>query len=89
MSVLSLTNPPGWSVCSALWMLIVLLPEAKANRNTTTQHNGGGTQCGEYTNQVITVDITVNMHDTAKEYMKEHFNMPEPENPIKSSSSNR
>lgn len=33
----------------------MLLPEAKADSlNTTTQFNGGGTQCGEYTNQVIT-----------------------------------
>lgn len=58
MSLLSLTNPPGWSVCSALCILIVLLPEAKAdNLNNTTERNGGGTQCGEYTNQVITVNI--------------------------------
>lgn len=58
MSVLSISNPPGWSVCSALCLLIVLLPEAKAdNLNTTTQRNGGGSQCGEYTNQVITVNI--------------------------------
>lgn len=58
MSLLSLTNPPGWSVCSALCILIVLLREVKAdNLNTTTQRNGGGSQCGEYTNQVVTVNI--------------------------------
>ncbi|XP_038583466.1 angiopoietin-related protein 1 [Micropterus salmoides] len=54
MSLLSLTNPPGWSVCSALCILIVLLREVKAdNLNTTTQRNGGGSQCGEYTNQEV------------------------------------
>lgn len=37
----------------------MLLPEAKADSlNTTTQFNGGGTQCGEYTNQVITASKT-------------------------------
>lgn len=54
MSLLPLTNPPGWSVCSALCILIMLLPEAKAvNLDTTNQHNGGGSQCGEYSNQVV------------------------------------
>ncbi|TNN74855.1 Angiopoietin-related protein 7 [Liparis tanakae] len=54
MSPLFSANPPGWSVCSALCLLIALLPEAKADDlNTTTQSNGGGSQCGEYTNQVM------------------------------------
>lgn len=58
MSVLPSSNPPGWSVCSALLILTVLLPEAKADflHNTTTQSNGGGSQCGEYTNQVLTIN---------------------------------
>lgn len=56
MSLLSLTNPPGWSMCSALCILMVLLPETKADDlNATSQRNGGGSQCGEYTNQVMSV----------------------------------
>lgn len=60
MSLLSLNNPPGWGACSALCILIVLLPEAKADDLTPTttttaaQRNGGGSQCGGYTNQVLT-----------------------------------
>lgn len=58
MSLLSLTAPPGWSMCSALYILIVLLPEAKTDGlNATIIRNGGGSQCGEYTNQVITITI--------------------------------
>ncbi|XP_037305362.1 microfibril-associated glycoprotein 4 [Pungitius pungitius] len=54
MSLLSLNDPPGWTVCSALCILIVLLPEAKADDpNATAQRNGGGSQCGGYTNQVM------------------------------------
>ncbi|XP_034053572.1 angiopoietin-related protein 7 isoform X2 [Gymnodraco acuticeps] len=54
MSPLSLTLSPGWSLCSALCILTLLLPEARANSlNTTNQRNGGGSQCGEYTNQVM------------------------------------
>uniref|UniRef100_A0A3P8S131 Si:ch211-203k16.3 n=1 Tax=Amphiprion percula TaxID=161767 RepID=A0A3P8S131_AMPPE len=54
MSLLSLTNPPGWSVCSTVYILILLLPEAKADDlNATTTSNGGGSQCGEYTNQLM------------------------------------
>ncbi|KAK2890179.1 hypothetical protein Q8A73_018479 [Channa argus] len=54
MSLLSPTNLPGWSMRSAFCILIVLLPQAKAdNLNATTQRNGGGSQCGEYTNQLM------------------------------------
>ncbi|XP_040016524.2 techylectin-5B [Gasterosteus aculeatus] len=59
MSLLSLNNPPGWGACSALCILIVLLPEAKADdltpptTTTAAQRNGGGSQCGGYTNQVM------------------------------------
>lgn len=54
MSVLSLTNPAGWTGCSALFILIVLLPEAASDApNATSPVYGGGSQCGEYTNQVI------------------------------------
>lgn len=53
MPPLSSSNPPNWSVCSALCILMVLLPEAKAAiLNATTERNGGGSQCGDYTNQV-------------------------------------
>ncbi|KAM9356353.1 microfibril-associated glycoprotein 4 isoform 2-T2 [Pholidichthys leucotaenia] len=52
MSLQSLNAPPCWSVCSALYVLIVLLPEAKTdNLNATIMRSGGGSQCGEYTNQ--------------------------------------
>lgn len=45
--------PPGWSVCSALCILLALLPQdASAILNATTQRNGGGSQCGDYSNQV-------------------------------------
>lgn len=68
MSLLCLADPPGWSMCSALCILIVLLPEAKADSlNTTTQFNGGGTQCGEYTNQVITANIERNNNPNKQE----------------------
>lgn len=57
MALLSATSPPGRTMCSALCILIVLLPRPKAdNLNNTNQHNGGGAQCGEYTNQVITIN---------------------------------
>ncbi|XP_075905697.1 angiopoietin-related protein 7 [Nelusetta ayraudi] len=46
--------PPGWSVCSALCILLALLPQdASAILNATTQRNGGGSQCGDYSNQVM------------------------------------
>ncbi|CAB1435524.1 unnamed protein product [Pleuronectes platessa] len=51
MSLLSLNNQPGWSVCSALCVLILLLPDAKADNLNATSRNGGGSQCGEYSNQ--------------------------------------
>ncbi|KAM8831822.1 techylectin-5B isoform 2-T5 [Spinachia spinachia] len=54
MSPLSLNDPPGWTVCSALCILIALLPEAKADDlNATAQRDGGGSQCGGYTNQMM------------------------------------
>ncbi|XP_029705013.1 microfibril-associated glycoprotein 4 isoform X1 [Takifugu rubripes] len=54
MSILSLTNPAGWTGCSALFILIVLLPEAASDApNATSLAYGGGSQCGEYTNQVM------------------------------------
>lgn len=54
MSVLPLTKQTGWTGCSALFILIVLLPEATSGvLNATAQVYGGGSQCGEYTNQVI------------------------------------
>lgn len=53
MSVLPLTKQAGWTGCSALFILIVLLPEATPDiLNATAQVYGGGSQCGEYTNQV-------------------------------------
>lgn len=63
MSVLSLTNPAGWSGCSALFILIVLLPEAASDApNATSLANGGGSQCGEYTNQVIPTECAPQIH---------------------------
>ncbi|MEQ2245503.1 hypothetical protein ILYODFUR_028720 [Ilyodon furcidens] len=44
----------SWSVGFALCFFMLLLPEAKAdNLNTSTSRNGGGSQCGEYTNQLM------------------------------------
>ncbi|CAG09163.1 unnamed protein product [Tetraodon nigroviridis] len=54
MSVLPLTTQAGWTGCSALFILIVLLPEATSDAlNATAPVHGGGSQCGEYTNQVM------------------------------------
>lgn len=57
MSVLSLANQVGWTGCLALLILMVLLPEAASDAlNATAQVYGGGSQCGEYTNQVAPGD---------------------------------
>ncbi|XP_061842959.1 angiopoietin-related protein 1 [Nerophis lumbriciformis] len=52
-----MTNPnlPLWGRCSALCALTVLLAAAGADHqlNATAPRNGGGAQCGEYTNQVM------------------------------------
>ncbi|KAM6915437.1 uncharacterized protein FYW49_010301 isoform 2-T2 [Xenentodon cancila] len=54
MAFLTSTNLPSWSMCSALCLLVLLLPEARAdNVNTFTARIGGGSQCGEYTNQLM------------------------------------
>ncbi|KAM4633428.1 angiopoietin-related protein 7 [Polymixia lowei] len=54
MSVLSLTNPHGWSMWSALYVLFILILETRSdNLESTPQPTGGGSQCGEYTNQVM------------------------------------
>ncbi|XP_051909612.1 angiopoietin-related protein 7 [Hippocampus zosterae] len=45
-------DPPAWG--SALWAFLVLLSGAASEQlNATTQRNGGGSQCGEYTNQLM------------------------------------
>ncbi|XP_034017662.1 fibrinogen-like protein 1 isoform X2 [Thalassophryne amazonica] len=53
MTLSSLTNPPEWSLCSALWIFFILIPESTADLNSTAPRNGGGSQCGEYTNQIL------------------------------------
>lgn len=47
-----LSNPPHWSVCSGLCVLTMLLVSNVDGLNTTTRFNGGGSQCGEYSNQL-------------------------------------
>ncbi|KAM9703442.1 angiopoietin-related protein 1 isoform 1-T1 [Menidia menidia] len=54
MAFLTSTNPTSWNVCSALYIFILLLPEAKAaTLDDSTPQNGGGSQCGEYSNQLM------------------------------------
>ncbi|XP_038143406.1 angiopoietin-related protein 7 isoform X2 [Cyprinodon tularosa] len=51
---LTSVKPLSWAVGSTICFLILLLPEAKADSlNTSTSSNGGGAQCGEYTNQLM------------------------------------
>lgn len=60
MSVLPSAQQAGWTGCSALFILILLLPEATSDAlNTSAQAYGGGSQCGEYTNQVIPANTQV------------------------------
>ncbi|KAJ3607047.1 hypothetical protein NHX12_026562 [Muraenolepis orangiensis] len=49
------TSPPSGTMWAALWVVLVLVPGATAvdNPDPPTQPlNGGGAQCGEYTNQM-------------------------------------
>ncbi|XP_028997202.1 techylectin-5B isoform X2 [Betta splendens] len=55
MPPLPSTRPPRWSTCS-FCLLIVLLPRAEAevdHLNATLQRSGGGSQCGDYSNQMM------------------------------------
>ncbi|KAM8847524.1 angiopoietin-2 [Synchiropus picturatus] len=53
MSLLSASHAPCWSVCCALTLIFLMLQEANTDIVNGTMQDGGGSQCGEYSNQMM------------------------------------